>query len=86
MASRFQVFCRPIIAKVDLVESISEAAMSLHNYLMADRLQDGTNQYCPPSFDRYGNNRHRDGDWINIVQYDNDDLIVYYIHDTDDYM
>lgn len=71
MASRFRIYRRPIIAKVELVESITKACVALHNYLMADRLKDGANRYCPPTqIDRFVNNKHYDGEWRNIVRYD----------------
>ena len=68
LVARFRIFRRPILAKVETVESITKACVALHNYLMKDRFSDGTSLYCPPSFvDQEIHNRRRSGQWRGVV-------------------
>ena len=55
-ASRFRVFLKPIIAKVEKVKVITKSVVALHNFLMTKN--EAANQdYCPSSFiDRDGSN------------------------------
>ena len=43
--SRFRVFRRAIIAKIEKVKSITKAVVALHNYLMKKRAQNNENNY-----------------------------------------
>lgn len=71
LAARFRIFRRPILAKVETVESITKACVALHNYLMKDRFSDGNSLYCPQRFvDTEIHNRRRTGQWRGIVHYD----------------
>ena len=47
LASRFRIFRRPIIAKIENIKHITKAAVILHNFLMR-RKERGT--YCPPDY------------------------------------
>ena len=47
LASRFRIFRRPIIAKIENIRHITKAAVILHNFLMR-RKERGT--YCPPDY------------------------------------
>ncbi|XP_046862566.1 uncharacterized protein LOC124456074 [Xenia sp. Carnegie-2017] len=65
-ASRFHVFHRPIVAKVDNVIAITKAVVALHNFLMRINEDDDSNLYCPPSFaDQDGQmcNEFNPGEW-----------------------
>ena len=63
-ASRFRIFRRPIIRKVDTVVAITKAVVVLHNYLMRHE-----SKYCPSGFaDLYTPSGWRDGDWRNDAQ------------------
>ena len=58
-ASRFRVFRRPIIAKVEKVVLITKGVIALHNYLMSQ-----SNSYCPPTYvDQDGPSGVTDGEW-----------------------
>ena len=48
-SSRFRIFHRPIIAKVETVVSITKAVVALHNFLMSTE-STGRSTYCPPGF------------------------------------
>ena len=50
LASRFRVFHKPIIAQVNKVISITKAAVALHNFLMHEKEQGGSDNYCPEKF------------------------------------
>ena len=70
LAERFRVFRRPIHAKISTVESITEAAVGLHNFLMKDRVFN--DKYCPPGFvDREQNGNLRNSEWRDVVLNDN---------------
>ena len=70
LAARFRVFRRPIHAKISTVESITKAAVGLHNFLMKDRVFN--DKYCPPGFvDREQNGNLRNGEWRDLVLNDN---------------
>ena len=43
--SRVRVFCRPIIAKIEKVKSITKAVVALHTYLLKKRIQNNENNY-----------------------------------------
>ncbi|XP_046862581.1 uncharacterized protein LOC124456087 [Xenia sp. Carnegie-2017] len=65
-ASRFRVFHRPIVAKVDNVIAITKAVVALHNFLMSINEDDDSNLYCPPSFadqDGQMGNEFNPGEW-----------------------
>ncbi|XP_046863845.1 uncharacterized protein LOC124457685 [Xenia sp. Carnegie-2017] len=65
-ASRFRVFHRPIVAKVDNVIAITKAVVALHNFLMSINEDDDSNLYCPPSFadqDGQMGNEFKPGEW-----------------------
>ena len=63
-ASRFRVFHRPIIAKVENVIAITKAVVALHNFLMDSNGADGSNHYCPQTFtDQDGPNGFTPGEW-----------------------
>lgn len=63
-ASRFRVFHRPIIAKVQNVVTITKAVVALHNFLMDSNGADGSNHYCPQAFtDQDGPNGFKPGEW-----------------------
>ena len=49
LAARFRIYRRPIIAKVETIESITKATVVLHNYLMKNRFEE-YNSYCPNGF------------------------------------
>ena len=49
-ASRFRVFHRPIIAKVQNVIAITKSVVALHNFLMDASRNDVSNYYCPQIF------------------------------------
>ena len=62
-ASRFRVFRRPIIAKVETVVDITKAIVALHNYLIVN-----SNMYCPNGYvDSETNEGRRPGDWRREV-------------------
>ena len=44
MASRWRIFCRPIISEPDRVILYTKAAIALHNYLRVTE----SSVYCPP--------------------------------------
>ena len=70
LAARFRVFRRPIHAKVTTVESITKAAVALHNYLMRDRVFN--DKYCPIGFVDYEQNGSlRNGEWRDLIRNDN---------------
>ncbi|XP_057299249.1 uncharacterized protein LOC130629887 [Hydractinia symbiolongicarpus] len=46
--SRFRVFPRPIIAKVEKVVALTKAVVALHNFLVT--LKDNESIYCPANF------------------------------------
>ena len=48
-SSRFRIFHRPIIAKVETVVSITKAVVALHNFLMSKE-STARSAYCPPGF------------------------------------
>ena len=50
LAARFRSFLRPILALVEPVEPVRKCCVALHNYLMAGRLTDEGNAYCPNDF------------------------------------
>lgn len=56
-ASRFRVLRRPIIAKVEVVTSITKAVTALHNYLMSGRQLEECDEYCPAGY--------AEGEWRN---------------------
>ena len=61
-ASRFRIFRRPIIRKVETVVSITKAIVAMHNYLMVHE----SSQYCPPGYtDIDTPNGTRPGEWRN---------------------
>ena len=69
LVARFRIFRRPILAKVETVESITTACVALHNYLMKDCFCDGTSLYCSPSFvDQEIHNRRRSGQWRGVME------------------
>ena len=67
MAARFRIFRRPIVAKVETVESITKACVGLHNYLMEDRFADD-NTYCLPGF---VDSPHSGDEWRKEIPGDN---------------
>ena len=48
--SRFRIFHRPIIAKVEKVVSITKAVVVLHNFLMSLRSTKDNYNYCPTNY------------------------------------
>ena len=50
LEDKFRIFRRPILASVETVESVTKCCVALHNSLMADRLTDEGNAYCPNNF------------------------------------
>ena len=54
-ASRFRVFRRPIIARVEVVEAVTKAIVALHNFLMHGRKVGHNSPYCPTGY--------AEGDW-----------------------
>ena len=48
LASRFRVFRRPIIAREQVVISVTKASVALHNYLMREKSFETSYQYCSP--------------------------------------
>ena len=56
-ASMFGVLRRPIIAKVEVVTSITKAVTALHNYLMSGRQLGECEEYCPAGY--------AEGEWRN---------------------
>ena len=68
-ASRFRIFRRPIIAKVETVVEITKAVVALHNYLMSNRhVATESNRYCPYGYtDMETPQSSRPGDWRNEV-------------------
>ena len=62
--SRFRVFRKAINANVDTAIEVTKAVVSLHNFLMADRLSQ--NIYCPNNYvDQERNLELRPGEWRN---------------------
>ena len=72
LASRFRIFRRPIIAREEVVVSVTKACVVLHNYLMHNKEFQGTSyQYCPPELiDRDSMLGIQTGTWRNDVQQD----------------
>ena len=71
LAARFRIFRRPIIANVEVVESVTKACVALHNYLMKDRIFDGDNLYCPREFiDRERRDNTIRGQWRDVIEHD----------------
>ena len=71
LATRFHIFRRPIVASVETVESVSKCCIALHNYLMADRLTDKENAYCPINFvDQEVRSKRKNGEWRLVVEND----------------
>ena len=65
-ASRFRIFRRPIIAKVDTVKAITKAVVALHNLLMASRVQEEPYNYCPFDYvDQEVKGKFKQGEWRN---------------------
>ena len=50
VAARFRIFRRPILSCLETVENITKACVTLHNYLMANKIFGETNSYCPNGF------------------------------------
>ena len=50
LAARFRSFLLLFLALVETVESVTKCYVALHNYLMAGRLTDEGNAYCPNNF------------------------------------
>ena len=65
MGSRFRIFYRPIVAKVETGKTITKAVVALHNYLMSPNINDaGGYCYCPDNFvDQEQPNGIIPGDW-----------------------
>ena len=62
--SRFRIFRRPIIAKVEKVIQITKAVVALHNFLMSKSNAENDLNYCPPNYtDTEGPCGFRPGDW-----------------------
>ena len=67
-ASRFRVFHRPIIAKVQNVIAITKSVVALHNFLMHTNSVDGSHVYFPQTFvDQDGPEGLRPGEWRQDV-------------------
>ena len=63
-ASRFRVFRRPIIAKVENVILITKAAIALHNFLISLNSSSDQYAYCPTNFvDQESPNGYCPGTW-----------------------
>jgi hypothetical protein len=71
-AARFQVFRRPIHARVEMVVNITKAVVVLHNYLMNGKTFESTSKYCPAGFtDTEGpGGTQLEGEWRSVVQRD----------------
>ena len=67
LAARFRIFRLPILLKIETVESVTKACVALHNYLIADKMEDGYSIYCPHGF---ADTRGRPGEWREVA--DND--------------
>ena len=62
MVTRFRIFRRPIIARIEVVENVTKACIALHNFLMFGRTFD--NMYCPEGFvDEETCHGYNLGDW-----------------------
>ena len=46
LVARFRIFCRSILSCLETVENITNACVTLHNYLMANNCFGETNSYC----------------------------------------
>ena len=67
-ASRFRVFRRPIIAKVEKVVAITKAVVALHNYLIFFN-KDKENSYCPANFvDQETEDGLMPGEWRKDIE------------------
>ena len=71
LAARFRVFRRPILASVETVESVTKCCVALHNPLMACRLTDEGNAYCPNNFvDKEIRSKRKNGEGRLVVEND----------------
>ena len=62
-ASRFRIFCRPIVANVQKVTLVTKAVVALHNFLMVTNSSTNS-KYCPRNYiDQDGPSGFRAGDW-----------------------
>ena len=67
-ASRFRVFHRPIIAKVQNVIAITKSVVALHTFLMHTNSVDGSHVYCLQTVvDQDGSEGLRPGEWRQDV-------------------
>ena len=63
-ASRFHVLRKPIIAKVEVVISITKAVTALYNYLKSGRQLEECEEHCPAGYaegERRNNDTETDG-------------------------
>ena len=67
VATRFRIFRRPIIAKVETVVLITKAAIGLHNFLMKTQAIDSNYAYCPNAYADQSRRGGRPGQWRNDV-------------------
>ena len=69
LASRFRIFRRPVIAREEVVISVTKASVVLHNYLMHNKDFETSYQYCPPEMiDTETIEGTRPGTWRNMEQ------------------
>ena len=68
LAARFRIFRCSILASV---ESVTKCCVALHNYLMASRLTDEENAYCPNNFvDQEVRSERKNEEWRLVVEND----------------
>ena len=67
LASRFRIFRRPIIARLEVVIAVTKASVALHNFLMHGKEFRSSFQYCPPELvDQETARGTRPGTWRNM--------------------
>ena len=64
------IFRGPVLATVEIVEPVTKGLWCIiHNYLMADRLTDEGNIYCPNNFvDQKVRSKIKNREWRLVVE------------------
>ena len=71
LAARFRILRLPILASVETVESVTKCCVALRKYLMAGRLTDEGNAYCPNNIvDQEVRSKRKKGEWRQVVEND----------------
>ena len=70
-ASRFRVFRRPIVARVETVINVIKAVIALHNFLIISSPDNDSFTYCADGYaDQETTNGRRAGQWRRVVEGD----------------